>query len=244
MADTDTMLNQIVTLWSVVQRAQGDEPEQGREARQRLLERYQGAVRRYLLGALRDAEVADELFQEFAYRFLSGTVAGADPSRGRFRDFVKGVLFRLVADHHRKKAREGGRFVESRSEPSAACSLLAEWEAGFTQSWRDEALARCWELLRQHEQPYYTVLRLRAEKPECKSAELATEASRALGRELTAVAVRKILERARTAYADLLVEHIAQGQEAPTRERIEEDLAELGLLEQCRQAVARWGPNN
>jgi hypothetical protein len=39
------------------------------------------------------------------------------------------------------------------------------------------------------------------------------------------------------------VEDIAQGLDDPTRERIEEELADLGLLEQCREAVARRHPS-
>src|SRR5690242_3351455 len=100
---SDTRLNNIVTLWTEVRRAHDDPSDAGRLAREKLLNRYGGAIRRYLLGALRDPDAADELSQEFAYRFLNGGLKGVDPNRGRFRDFVKGVLFHLVADHHAKK---------------------------------------------------------------------------------------------------------------------------------------------
>src|SRR5262249_53074043 len=247
MASADTKLNQIVTLWSVVRQAHTDESEQGRQARQRLLERYLCAIRRYLLGAVRDADTADDLVQDFAIRFLGGALAGADPSRGRFRDFVKGVLFHLVADYHKKKARGHRQFADDAPEPGADCSLAAERELAFAQSWREETLARGWAALQKHEQtqgqPYYTVLRLRAQKPDLSSAQLAVEVSAQLGKEVTAAGVRKTLERARDAYAEFLVEDIAQGLDAPTRERIEEELADLGLLEQCREAVARWHPS-
>lgn len=242
----DAKLNQIVTLWSVVRRAHADEPEQARQARQRLLERYLGAIRRYLLGAVRDAEAADDLVQDFACRFLSGALAGADPTRGRFRDFVKGVLFHLVADHHKKKSRGHRQLADDAPEPGADCSLAAEREAAFARSWREETLARAWEALRLHEeahsQPYYTILRLRAQKPDLSSAQLAVELSAILGKDVTAAGVRKSLERARDLFADLLVEDIVQGLDGPSRERVEEELADLGLLEQCREALARWQP--
>jgi hypothetical protein len=108
-------------------------------------------------------------------------------------------------------------------------------------------MARCWAALQKHEQsqgqPYYTVLKLRAQKPDLSSSQLAVELSGLMGKEITAAGVRKTLERARDTYAECLVDDIAQGLDAPTRDRIEEELADLGLLEQCREAVARWHPS-
>ena len=46
------------------------------DAQLRLLLDYSGAVSRYLLGALRDNEAADELAQEFAVRFIRGDFRG------------------------------------------------------------------------------------------------------------------------------------------------------------------------
>ncbi len=247
MDTTETkQLNQIGTLWSVVRRAHAGADDEARQARQRLLERYTGAVRRYLLGALRDAEAADDLAQDFACRFLAGSLGGADQSRGRFRDFVKGVLFNMIADYHKKRSRGPRQMAEDAPEPGADCAQAAERDAAFTRGWREELLSRAWEALRRQEQdtrqPYHTVLRLRAEKPHLSSTQLAEELTVSLGRELTAPGVRKTLERARDAFGDLLLDEIAQGLDAPTRDLIEEELADLGLLEQCRDAVARWRP--
>src|SRR5262245_46803069 len=138
----DTRLNQIATLWSVVKCAHADPGEQGRAAKQALLERYGGAVRRYLLGALRDHDAAEDLAQEFAYRFLHGGLKGVDRERGRFRDYVKGVLFHLVADYHQKRRREPGQLSSGSFEPGEECSLAAEREEAFRMSWRDALLQR------------------------------------------------------------------------------------------------------
>ncbi len=79
----DERLEMISTRWTLLQRAHRDGDERGAAAaRANLLENYGGAVRRYLLGALRDADAADELFQEFAYRFLHGDFRSASPERG------------------------------------------------------------------------------------------------------------------------------------------------------------------
>lgn len=246
--DGDTRLNQIPTLWSVVRCAHDDPGEDGRAARKRLIDRYGGAIHRYLLGALRDKDAADELFQEFAYRFLQGALKGVDPARGRFRDFVKGVLFHLVADHHNRKARGPRQMPEDAPDFGAPDPAAAERDEQFRVAWRGELLARAWAALESHEketgQPYYTVMRLKADRHDVPSAQLAEEASARLGKEVTAVGYRKTLERARARFGDLLLEMIADGLDAPTRARLEEELADLGLLELCREALdRRCGPS-
>src|SRR5262249_10904360 len=81
----------------------GGPPDAVADAQDVLLRRYGAAARRYLLGSLRDADAAEDLAQEFALRFLRGDFKGADPQRGRFRDFLKGVLSHLVAAYHRRR---------------------------------------------------------------------------------------------------------------------------------------------
>src|SRR5437868_2038378 len=106
MADhgSDARLSQIQTLWTVICRAHGDGPEEAvRAAQVQLMDRYGKVVQRYLLGALRDPHAAEELTQEFALRFVRGDLKGADRQRGRFRDFLKGTLFHLIGDFHRRK---------------------------------------------------------------------------------------------------------------------------------------------
>src|SRR5436305_1077832 len=88
-------LSRITTCWTLVAQAHRGPREAIPEAQRQLLERYCGAIYRYLLGSLRNADAADEVAQEFAYCFVRGDFKGADPQRGRFRDFVKTVLFHL-----------------------------------------------------------------------------------------------------------------------------------------------------
>ena len=107
--DDDLHLSHIQTAWSMVRRAHGDHTAV-QSAQQALLDRYGGAVRRYALAALRDEDAADEVFQEFALKFVRGDFEGADPERGRFRAFVKTIVYRLIVDYQRrrkKRQREG-----------------------------------------------------------------------------------------------------------------------------------------
>lgn len=232
-------LNNISTLWTVVCEAHGGSMAGASTAQSELLQRYSRAVHRYLLGALRDAEAAEELSQEFALRFIRGDFRRADPQRGRFRDFVKGVLSHLVADHYRKKARAHA-LPEDGPEPAAPNPAT---DKEFLRSWREELLQHAWdgldELQSQTGKPYYTVLRFRTDHPELRSAQLAQELSSHLGMQVTAVWVRQALHRAREKFVDLLVRAVTETMSSPTVEDLERELGELGLLKYCAPALER-----
>ena len=51
-----------------------------------------------------DADLADEMFQEFALRLVRGDFRNADAARGRFRFFLKTALYHLVVDAQRLPA--------------------------------------------------------------------------------------------------------------------------------------------
>src|SRR5437870_2922686 len=95
-------LSRISTLWSQIVQAHAGQASGVTAAQQALMQRYAGAVYRYLVAMVRDPDVAEDLAQDFAVRFLRGDFRRADPDRGRFRDFVKMALRHLVADHHRR----------------------------------------------------------------------------------------------------------------------------------------------
>ena len=242
-SDSNRHLSRISTLWSLVSLAHHEAGDEVGAAQQQMLERYGGAIRRYLLGALRDADAAEDLFQEFAYRFLHGDLRRVDPQRGRFRDYVKGVLFHLVADYHKKRQRQPRQMPLEHPDPAVFCEPDAEQEQEFLASWRDELLARTWTALAAADQAggqhFHAVLRFRAEHPEMRSHEMAEQLGGLLGKTLTAAGVRKTLERARDRFADLLLDEIAQALTEPTPDELEEELIDLNLLEHCRPALER-----
>ena len=63
-ATPDLHLSRIETFWTIVGQAHHD-GTRAADAQRQMLELYGGAVRRYLLAATRDADAAEELFQEF-----------------------------------------------------------------------------------------------------------------------------------------------------------------------------------
>src|ERR1035437_6188321 len=98
-------LTDIPTLWELVlsAHAQKQDPTNVAEAMSALIARYHDAVEHYLKLKLRDENLADEVKQEFWTKLLTGKLAGADPSKGRFRDYLRTVLHRLIIDHFRSR---------------------------------------------------------------------------------------------------------------------------------------------
>jgi len=241
--DSHQPLDQIATLWTVVCRAHTGSPDEANAAQKNLIHRYGRAVQRYLLGALRNPDAAEEVFQEFALRFVRGDFRRADPQRGRFRDFVKGILFHLIADHRRRQRKQHPVLPEGAPEPAAPAEETMESDRRFLLSWRNELLARCWEALSQIErrtgQHYYTVLRFRADHPEVRSAQLADHLTTLLKKPVSAAGARQLLHRAREKFSNLLVEEVMQTLEQPTVDRLEQELMDLNLLQYCRPALER-----
>jgi RNA polymerase sigma-70 factor (ECF subfamily) len=244
--DLNERLSLIPTLWSLVHRAHHGPAEVANSARQQLLERYRGAVYRYLRKVLHEPDASDEVFQEFALQLVHGGLRGADPRRGRFRNFVKGTLFHLIADY-RKQRREWPEPLPGDAAALAGDPEGAASDPRFVESWCDELLARAWAALAALEatagQPLYTVLRFRADHPATRSPRMAEQLTAQLGKPFTAAGVRQILHRAREKFAGFLLDEVAQSLRNPTGEEVEEELAELGLLDYCRPALGRRGLN-
>lgn len=240
---SDQRLCNISTLWSVVALAHDGRNEAARAAQHRLLELYGGAIRRYLTASLRDPAAAEELFQEFALRFLNGNFQNADPRRGRFRDYVKTSLVHLIGNYRKQRQRQPRPLSPEHPEPTDEAPASPDLDPVFLASWRDELLAQAWHALAQAETPRtppsYTVLRLRADHPNLSSREMAAQLGARLGKPMTALGVRQMLHRARERFADLLVEEVAQTLGDPTDERLEEELIDLELYEYCRVALRR-----
>ena len=175
-------LSRISTIWTLVGDAQRPTADAASKAQLALIQHYQGAVYRYLLGAVHDADIADELFQEFALRVLQGAFRHAEPGRGRFRDYLKTALVHLVIDYRNRQRRRPLALDPAVAEVAAEEDLTVGDEQ-FFRSWREGLLAGAWACLEQAEcrgeQPYYSVLRFRAENPEASSAEMAARAHRA-----------------------------------------------------------------
>jgi DNA-directed RNA polymerase specialized sigma24 family protein len=229
------------TAWTKLQRAHEGSDSGAAAPRGAILEHYGAAIYRYLLGATRDREATDELYQELAVKVLQGEFRHADPERGWFRDYLKTALYHLVNQSRRRP--RALPLTQEVAEPVGHPEAPAEDEA-FASIWRDELMHRVWRALQDQEtrsgQPVHTVLRFRTDHPDMPSHQVAERLSEALGKPITAEWVRKWLQRGRKAFADILVAEVAASIQDPSADDLEDELRELGLLDYCRASLREF----
>jgi RNA polymerase sigma-70 factor (ECF subfamily) len=234
----DSHLSRISTHWDLIAQAHGGVGPAATTAQHALLLRYESAVHRYLLAAVRDPQVADDLSQEFAVRWLAGEFRNADPSRGRFRSYLATALRHLVVDHFRCRQPSMVDWQSSGRLHPPSPPVPNETEAAFLAEWRQELLNAAWRELERDDTGdglYYTVLRWRASNPDQQATAMADELTARFGRPFTAAGVRQTLRRARKLYAELLVDEVRRSLgEGASAEAVEQELGDLGLLDYCR----------
>lgn len=230
---TPGRLDAISTRWSLIRMARADDRD-AQTARSALVLRYAKAVRAYVGGILKDRTDADELAQDVIVRLLQGDFAGADPTRGRFRDLLKTAVRNMVRHHWEKQSRRRPSHAEldliARDEPSAD-----PWLA----SWQKTVLDHTWSALKDDDKndrkaSAYAVLRLRSELPDASSDELAIELSRRTGKEVLPANFRQLLRRARLRFAELLIDEVSSCLEDVNPDRVLDELSALELLEHVR----------
>lgn len=236
-------LSQISTTWTVLLQAHGGPSGAAEEAQRRMIERYSRAIYRYLFGSVRDPDAADELYQEFALRFVRGDFRRASPERGRFRDFLKTALYHLIVDHQRKRGKRGAPLPPDSPDPASDEAQVAESDREFLAVWRADLMDRAWEALARHDQQtgqhLFTVLRFRTDHPDVRSPQIAERLAGVVGKPLTSDWVRKRLFLAREKFTDLLVDEVAGSLAGGTPEDLEQELIDMGLWEYCRGALGR-----
>jgi RNA polymerase sigma-70 factor (ECF subfamily) len=232
-------LSRISTVWTMVFRAHAGAADAATGALWQLVQRYHGAAYRYLLGAIRDADGAGELAQEFALRLVRGDFGRADPGKGRFRDYLKTALIHLVTDYYRARQAEPRQLPATGLGPVAPEAESLDSEGEFLASWRAELLERTWQALAALNADYRAVLLYRIENPDLPSAEMAERLSAQLGKPVTAAWVRKAQQRAHAKFADLLIDEVAASLATATAAEVEAELRELDLFRYCRSALER-----
>lgn len=243
-------ISRIETLWTLIRQAHGrsedapepaagDRPDARAAAIAEVFERYSHAIYRYLLKVLGSADDADDVFQEFALRWVRGDYRHADQQRGRFRDYLKVSLLRMVSAHRRKQLDEGQRSPLPEEVASNAAAPHESFEAAFRESCREELLFRTWSRLQADQQQgghsYYTVLNYRANHPRATSEQAAAELNqRTEGPRFTAAGLRKTLQRARQRFSEILLDELRQLIGSSSPEELEQELADLQLHAWCR----------
>ena len=234
--DDTRQLNELDTHWTQVQLAVGGDGPAATKAQEEIFRRYGGAIRRYLQAAVGDPIAVDELTQEFALALVSGGFEQVDRQRGRFRDYVKGVLFRMVRKHRRQRQRQAKITSIDLTDPD---SFPVECAEHFRQDWRDELLARTWAALASDEPTYFTVLHFRAAHPDLSSDQMVEHLGPQLGKQVSADGIRQTLRRARKRFVDLLLAEVAGSLEFPAPSAIQDELRELDLASFVLPPVAK-----
>ena len=147
-----------------------------------------------------------------------------------------------MIDHYRKKGKNR-RLDTSMEMAVVGDNGLDDLEQRIIEAWRGDLLDRAWDSLRSFEQrtgqPYHTVLKFRVTHPDKTSAEMAEQIAPTLGRPLSAGAFRQLLQRARDKWAGSLIDEVKVSLKSPTRENVEEELADLRLLHLCKPVLNR-----
>jgi RNA polymerase sigma-70 factor (ECF subfamily) len=226
------------TRWSRVARAGGPPTPEARAALAELCDAYwypiYALVRRKGYGA----DLALDLTQDYFARVLErGTVAAADPEKGRFRSFLLADCSFFLADRRdrdRALKRGGGRPVFSIDARDAEGRFLREPshdktpERMFERDWAVALIARVFERLERHYADTDRSRLFRHLKPLVSSdpdavprAAIATE----LG--LTEGNLRVALHRLRTRFAVGLREEVTTTLQDASDDAVEEELQAL-----------------
>lgn len=241
--DDSHRLSQIETVWSVVQRATSGDQLDRHSAQVTMLKIYGQSIRRYLGACLSDAHAADEVFQEFALKLSRGDFAGVEPARGRFRSFVKSVLYRLVIDHHRqgKRARQTQSLDVGLFDPAAEQTDDFASDARFEQIWKEGLLQQAWQQLRDEQDErghlYHSLLRLRVDHTDWTYAQLVDALTAETGKRIASSAVRVTLHRARRRFAEHLLNAVAASMPDTDVASLEDELISLHLIQYCRDVL-------
>lgn len=218
-------LTEIPTSWTTIRVAHTSGPERDK-AMGELIGRYHDAVGRYLKLKLRDPHLVDEVSQEFWTKLLTHKLAGADPSKGRFRDYLRMVLHRLIIDHFRSR--------KVQQLPPGDLLDPTTPDHDFDHVWRESVIKRVKSRLETFEvhspnHRYSAVLNLRMANPGASIEELARLLNDQCGFCVSTEAYRKILQRARAKFLELLVLELRETIHPCEPHDIEAEINDLGL---------------
>jgi RNA polymerase sigma-70 factor (ECF subfamily) len=249
MADESSRYQFGPTRWSLVLEGQ-QTGAPGDRARNELLERYHGAVNRYLLMRLGDSHAVDEVYEIYVERVKENHpfLQRADREKGRFRHYLRRILHNLIIDHHRRSQRDAAQRMPVAFDDDVfiAPAFTDEEEEQFRREWVSELMHHTWKALetvsRAKDRPYYDLMLYKAENPQSRSKQVAEHFTQKWYKPISEANVRQLLHRGQELLNDLLLQEVARSLEtrldsAVTADQVEEELLELRLLDDHRRAA-------
>ena len=243
-SDDLSHISRIQTHWSIVlQAGQTRSDLAGALARAEIVSRYSGAVFRYLKRLIGNTADAEDISQDIAVKILDGAFAGADPEKGRFRDYVKAIVINVARTHQCKQTKRNAKqhAMDDRTlaELVDKSDTAAIWEDCIREDLIVQGMASLAEFEKQSGMPCATLLEWRISNPLSDSTEMACFIERQTGRTMTAVNARKLLQRSREKLAELLLENVRKTlpPSAQHSDSLQEHLVALGIFEICQSAL-------
>jgi RNA polymerase sigma-70 factor (ECF subfamily) len=242
-ADNSSRLDAISTRWTLIQQAWDGAAPSADGARNVLVLRYLPAIRKYIAAMVQNREDAEDIAQDALVRLMAGDFAGADPARGRFRDFLKVSIRNMVKNYWTRQKRRRPAMCEVVDLAGPAGDSGDDVWLGV---WRQGLLDLGWNAMRQRQRAQpgsiaYTLLRLRADHPDESCEQLAERLSKKQPKAMSPAALRQQLHRARAQFADLLLAELASGLSDPTPQKLEDELIALDLLQYVRHLLpSEW----
>ena len=186
--------------------------------------RYLNPMRRQLTAMLGSTDQADEGLKLILAHLVS--VGFGDQKQGKLRDF----LMRGIRSAARTRAAEMPEKQHASLNLEDVNFDSKQW-IGF---WRDGLLERVWRALERKEHanqysPFYSVLHCATAKPQATPAMLVVQIASETGVQLDETTVNKILPEARTIFAQLIADEVAETLESPTGEDVKREIVQLGL---------------
>lgn len=241
------------TRWSLVLEGQ-KEGSHGDRARNELLERYHGAVNRYLLARIGDPHAADEVYGIYVDRVRENHpfLQRADKEKGRFRHYLRRILQNLITDYHRLQQGDAKRRIPVDIDGGVfvAPPMTNEEEEEFRRQWVTELMNHAWRALetlcRERDKPFYDVILFKSKHPSYRTETIAAHFSKLWRKPVSLPNMRQMLHRGKELLHDLLLEEVAHSLEErlefkATADQVEEELIDLKLLDDPgRAALVRF----
>ena len=186
--------------------------------------RYLSPMRRQLIASLGSEQQADEALKLLLAHLVSAGFG--DYKKGRLRDFlVRGL---------RSAAKSRLSELPQDETPQVDWEQLTIESKEWLRLWREGLLERAWRSLERKEHaepelPVYSVLHLATTNPQATPEMLAVQVNTEFGLQIDQRVVREVLPEARSMFAQLVADEVAETLGTPTIEEVKREIGQLGL---------------
>lgn len=186
--------------------------------------RYLSPMRRQLIASLGSEQQADEALKLLLAHLVSAGFG--EYKKGRLRDFlVRGL---------RSAAKSRLSELPQDETPQVDWEQLTIESKEWLRLWREGLLERAWRSLERKEHaepefPVYSVLHLATTNPQATPEMLAVQVNTEFGLQIDQRVVREVLPEARSMFAQLVADEVAETLGTPTIEEVKREIGQLGL---------------